>query len=250
MLLLSCMYFLTCCPGFFSHGEWQELQTIVDPALMQQCAMLPAIALQDRAPSTVKSYLWAFCRWRRWAESHQLSPLPARGAHITLYGAYLLHSANSASPINVAAAAITWAHGKAGAKDPTSSLLAQQIISGAHGILAAPTKKKQPWSPGEIQSVISILIKPDTDLATLQTVTLIVLGFCSFLRWDELHRLSRQCLQFFPTHIALHRRLEKQHPARRSLGLCFPYQVHIMSVGSARKVSVVRPSHRRPTVVL
>ena len=174
-----------------------------DPALKQLCATLPAIALQDRAPSTVRTYLRAFCRWSQWAKSHQLSPLPARGAHVALYVAYLMQTARSASPINVAVAAIAWAHEKAGAKDPTSSLLAQQIISGTRRILAAPTKKKQPLSPEEIRSIISNLITPDTNLATLQTVTLIVLGFCSFLRWDELHRLSRRCLQFFPTHMSL-----------------------------------------------
>ena len=51
--------------------------------------------------------------------------------------------------------------------------------------------------------LVEHLISPDVDLADLQVVTLIVLGFASFLRWDELSRLTPECLQFFPTHVSI-----------------------------------------------
>ena len=41
--------------------------SISDPALQELLKPLSTIALQDRAPSTVKTYLRAFCRCSRWA---------------------------------------------------------------------------------------------------------------------------------------------------------------------------------------
>ena len=74
--------------------------SISDPALQELLKTLSTIALQDRAPSTVKTYLRAFCRWSRWAKLHQFTPLPNRSTHIALYIAFLLQTARSTSHIN------------------------------------------------------------------------------------------------------------------------------------------------------
>lgn len=189
-------------PGWFSFGDWSELSAIPDGPLAELAQQLPRIVMSDRAPSTVQTYTRAFQRWKLWAGSHDLPPLPARAIHLCLYVAFLMQSARTFAPINCSMAAIAWAHEKAGLDNPTQSAVLQQTINGARRLLAAPVKKKKPLTPSNIRQIIEHFIQPSTDLAQLQTVTLIVLGFASFLRWDELHRLAPHSLRFFSTHMA------------------------------------------------
>ena len=190
-------------PGFFSHGEWKDLDNCDSPALQDLAKQLPGIALRDRAPSTVRAYTKAFQRWSEWAQSHSLSSLPASSAHLCLYVAFILQTARTAAPLNCFLAAIAWAHEKAGVDDPTQSPMVRQVANGARRILAAPIRKKKPLTSKDIKAIVDHFLSAEVDISDLQVVTLIVLGFASFLRWDELSRLTPDCFQFFPTHLSV-----------------------------------------------
>ena len=75
--------------------------SISDPALQELLKTLSTIALQDRASSTVKTYLRAFCRWSRsMGKIASIDPLPNRSTHIALYIVFLLQTARPTSYIN------------------------------------------------------------------------------------------------------------------------------------------------------
>ena len=200
---MCCELCLCSALGFFSHGDWAELSAISDPALSDLAAQLPSIVLCDRAPSTVKAYKLAYQRWSTWARQFQLSPLPASPGHVCLYYSFLLQTARTASPIVTAASAVSWAHEKAGLEDPNQSSIAQQVLKGARRILAQPCKKKDPITSEEVKKVVRHWITPQATMADVQAVTLIVLGFASFLRWDELSRLQRHHIVVQDTHAAI-----------------------------------------------
>jgi len=176
--------------GFFSKGEWQELKRIEHPELQALVQKMPGIVLRDRAPSTVKGYTRAVQRWCQWADKYKLNSLPARSTDICIYLTFLLQTARSPSPINLAVSALAWAHEKIGTEDPTSSPLVQQITRGARRILATPRQRRDPVTASQVKAIVDYwLNNPSLSLLDLQIVTLIVFGFASFLRWDELSRL-------------------------------------------------------------
>ena len=75
--LFSYIWSLASSIGFFSYGEWTELNYISDPALKHLLERLPSIALCGWEPSTVKMYTRLFFQWSAWAKSYSLSILPA-----------------------------------------------------------------------------------------------------------------------------------------------------------------------------
>ena len=85
----------------FSHGSWSELSEVTDPELKELAGALPLLALQGRAPTTVKKYAGAFCRWRRWAaeKSELTTSLPPKPIHIALYLSFLVQHSNTSTPI-------------------------------------------------------------------------------------------------------------------------------------------------------
>lgn len=196
---------VVCCLEFFHHGEWEDIQLAVaeHPQLRGLAEQLTDIVSNDRAPATNKKYLQAFARWARWASSFNIQSLPAKAANICLYFVYLAQSARTASPIKSAFYGIAWAHEKAGLPDPTWSPLLQQTKHGLERMLAHNPDKKLPLLASHVRQIVGRFIDPTTDLDILQTVTLITLGYASFLRWDELHRMVFSDVSFFEAHMSI-----------------------------------------------
>ena len=189
--------------GFFTQGRWEEIAAESDPALQKLASTLPGIVLSDRAQSTVSTYLAAFQRWEKWALSFKFSTLPAKPAHLCLYFASLIQSARTCSPVVSAAAAIAWAHEKAGVDDPTLDPLVQQVVKGARRMLAKPPTKKDPLTVEHIRVLMQHWCGPSATLMELQVVTLIVVGFTTFLRWDELSRLTARDIAVHDSHASV-----------------------------------------------
>ena len=187
-------------PEFFQHGPWEDCFRSTHPELQRLASMVPAVALADRASSTIKKYSGALGRYADWASHYDLPILPVRPADLVLYMMHLLQSAHTVSPIVSAMSAINWAHEKAGFDPVTSSPIVSQVYLGCQRLLATPASKKQPLSPDMVMSLVDQFLTPDVDLDTLQTLTLIVVGFSSFLRWDELHQIRIHQITFTSTH--------------------------------------------------
>ena len=81
--------------GLPSRGSWK----LHDPELKDLASHLPDTILHSRADSTVKKYLSAYRRWKKWAASHKLSVFPAKPHQFVLYLQYLGELTKSRSAV-------------------------------------------------------------------------------------------------------------------------------------------------------
>ena len=72
------MDFSCCSAELFSQGVWAEVKDTEDPELQQLAGKLPQTVMHNRADSTVRKYLSAYKRWKRWALEHSLPVMPAK----------------------------------------------------------------------------------------------------------------------------------------------------------------------------
>ena len=107
----------------FSQGVWAEVKDTEDPELQQLAGKLPQTVMHSRADSTVRKYLSAYKRWKRWALEHSLSVMPAKEHHVGLYLQHLANTVASKSAVEEACNSLPWAHCMAGFSLPTASLL-------------------------------------------------------------------------------------------------------------------------------
>ncbi len=92
-------------------GVWKTLSELQDPELRRSASALPDTVLRSRADSTTKKYLYAFQRWKVWAEARQeVSIHPVNGVHFALYLQHLAESIQSKSAVEEAVNAIGWVH--------------------------------------------------------------------------------------------------------------------------------------------
>ena len=103
---------------------------------------LPMVALRSKAPSTVKKYSGAFCRWKRWVQNKpEVSAFPATPLHVALYLSFLIQKAASSAPIQEAVNAMSWCHQLAVVDDPMQHPLVKNILASSKRILAKQPKK-------------------------------------------------------------------------------------------------------------
>ena len=118
-----------------------------------------------------------------------MSSLPASSGHTALYMVELLLSAETSAPVDAACVAITWAHRRACLRSPCDAALVRQTLLSRHRLLARPAQKKKPMPMSQIEQLVSHYDQPCISLLHLQMVTLILLGFHGFIRWDDMARL-------------------------------------------------------------
>ena len=190
--------------GVFSQGIWSDLASLQDPELRELSKTLPMTVLRSKAPNTVRKYSGAYLRWVRWAASKNgIKGLPASPIHVALYMNFLIQKANTATPVQEAVSAISWAHQLAVADDPTKHPLVQNTLAGAKRILAHSTAKKEPITVEMLGKLCEKLGGVDASLADVRTLAICLIGFAGFLRYDELARLRDTDLSMFPDHVEL-----------------------------------------------
>ena len=66
------------------------------------------LALQSRAPSTIKNYSGTFCHWKKWtAAKLEIGPnLPPKPIYIALYLSFLVQHCRSSAPLMEAVSAL------------------------------------------------------------------------------------------------------------------------------------------------
>jgi len=84
-IYLQCVVYQICFTGIRQEGTWKLIDELEDPELKVLASRLPNTILHSQAASTVKKYLGAFRRWKAWATSHNLVPVPAKPHELALY---------------------------------------------------------------------------------------------------------------------------------------------------------------------
>lgn len=172
-----------------------------DPELRQLAQALPSILVHDRAASTVSTYLGAYKSWKAWALRHNASVLPADSVTFALYVVSLIQEARSMSAVNSAVYGVNYVHKKSGYPEVSEHPVIKQLLDAAKRILARPPTRMKPLSIDQVRSLLTRL--GGGTVADLQLAALLALGFFGFLRWDDLHHLSVDSLNFGVSHVAI-----------------------------------------------
>ena len=110
------------------HGDQFE-----HPELRRVARALPAVLVQDRAATTVNTYL---CAYKSWASRNDAAFLPADPVVFKLYIMYLIQQTWLVSSVNSAVYGVSWVHKKSGYQDPSEYLVVKQVADAARRILA------------------------------------------------------------------------------------------------------------------
>ena len=186
-----------------------------NPEVRRLSQLLQSVILQDRATSTTLCYLRSAKRWTAWCESSGFSPLPAKPTAVALYLVHLMDRNLSKSSVSGAAYAISWLHRKFNVPNPVQSPLVNQTLAALQRLLARPNKKKKPLRTSQVKMLVERYGQENSTLPDLQMVTLITLGFCAFLRWDDLRRLRVSDLTFYRSHMTISLESRKNDQFRR-----------------------------------
>ena len=178
------------------------MHQIDDPELKELAESLPAIALQSKAPATVKKYAGGFSRWKRWAKSKPgVEAFPAKPFQFALYLAFLIQSSKTSAPVEEAVNSLSWAHQLAVVEDPTDHPLVKQVLAGAKRILAHRTIKKEPITPEILRRLYDTFVTPTAQLPIIRTMTICLLGYAGFFRFNELASIRECDIAFYDEHV-------------------------------------------------
>ena len=177
--------------GVLSQGSWLLLNELEDPELKVLARKLPNTILHSRADSTTRKYLGAFRRWKVWATSHNLAPVPAKPHEVVLYLQHLAKDTKSKFAAEEACHALAWVHSTAGLVSPPSHPFVKATLEGLQRSLAKPVVKKEPITLEMLEAMVDDANKSGS-LSDLRLVTACLLSFAGFLRFDEMINL-RPC---------------------------------------------------------
>lgn len=160
------------------------------------------ILIRSKSDNTVKSYFNSFKRWEKFIKSQGHNSLPAQPVHVALYLTHLINNDSTFHPIQNAVYGIKWAHEVNGLNDPTINSYVTSILDASKRI--AP-KKKQKKDPITTDVLIELCdyYKNSSDLLIIRDLTMMLLSFAGFLRFDELNSLRFSDIKVHETHIVL-----------------------------------------------
>ena len=182
---------------------WSALPSIDHVHLQVLADQLRRTVVFDKAPSTVKVYLMAFCRWSKWASAFHLPSFPAWPHDLALYLLHLAQTSVLHSSTSQASAALHWLKQKADTLDPTRHPLFTKLRLALVRLYSRPVQRCNPLTPVQFQQTITCLASSDASLEDLQTAAMFVMGFCGFMRWDNMSGLRSQDFSFSESHITV-----------------------------------------------
>ena len=171
--------------------------------MKELASSLSEVVFRGKAPSTVKRYSRAFTRWKKWASTkREVCVFPVNPFHLSLYLNYLVQKSASIAPVEQMVYAISWVHSIAVKDDPTEHALVKQVFAGAKRILAQPTSKKEPTAE-ILQALVTKFGNEEARLADICTLTICLLSFAGFLRYDEIANLKESDISIFEEYLEI-----------------------------------------------
>ncbi|CAL5224725.1 g7457 [Coccomyxa viridis] len=187
--------------------------------IQQLMHLMPGALSSARAASTMKRYCPSWGYFKEWCADYDLSFLPAAPLTVALYLLMLTQKANSFSIIKMASAAIAAFHSFASQPEVTTAPIVNAIREHAKRKLPDGVNKKEPLPWEKVEEVCKLLAERPASSGRLRNLSLaaaISLGFCGFLRYDDLSRLTVEQITVSPDLESLEIRLgtRKNSPYR------------------------------------
>lgn len=191
--------------NIFSVGFWSQVDQVRHPELKLLFQKLASTALQSKANSTVSKYAYAFKRFLLWTRKYSeiTTVLPCNELYISLYLQHLLDTVKHHSVIESALYGIKWAHKLAGVTDTCDSDIVRSVLEASKRILTRPIKKKDPVNPNIMHKLFEKFNKQGRSLKDLRLVTMCVLCYTGFLRYDELCSIRANNITFLEDHMII-----------------------------------------------
>ena len=172
------------------------------------CRRISAYMLHSKSDNTVKKYFSAFQKWNIFCKQQSYTPIPAEPIHIVLYLTKLLDAGSSAGVISTAIYSLKWAHSMNGLGDPTENGFIKNLNESAKRLRSTKVVKKDAIST-EMLIELCDLFKSNSDLLTLRDLSMILIGFAGFLRFDELVELRCCDIEFKGNFLSIQIRKSK-----------------------------------------
>ena len=176
---------------------------------------LKTTVLSSKAYSTSSQYHRAFRKWKEFAVCKlNETSFPADPFHVALYLQYLIEQAQSPSVIDSAFYGIKWANDMAGVPSPTDNSVVENVRSAAKTILGtAAVNRKEPIFSDLIRKIVS---QANLDNPVdLRNVTMCVLCFTGFFRFDDISRVRRSDISFHEGFMVIQVQKSKNDQLRR-----------------------------------
>ena len=150
--------------------------------------------------------MYAYKRYEKWASPiEELSVFPSNDLAVSIYVLSLIQAGKSISSIDQYLCATTWLHRTAGYMPPTNSNLVRTVREGAKRRLCKPSKQKEPITPDILKELqVSLLEgKKKMSLYNHRLMTLAVISYAGFFRYDEVLNLRREDVAFHNSYVAI-----------------------------------------------
>ena len=176
---------------------------------------LKTTVLSSKAFSTSSQYHRAFRKWKEFAVCKlNETSFPADPFHVALYLQHLIEQAQSPGMVDSAFYGIKWAHDMAGVPSPTDNPVVENVRSAAKRILGtAAINRKEPVSSNLIHKIVSHANLDNP--VDLRNVTIYVLCFTGFFRFDDISRVRRSDISFREGFMVIQVQKSKNDQLRR-----------------------------------
>ncbi|VDI23304.1 Hypothetical predicted protein [Mytilus galloprovincialis] len=176
--------------------------------------------VDSRIENTCKKYYSSFNRWTNSAIENSLNELPVEPVHIALYITKLIDEQCSPSVVNSAVYSIKWAHDINGFNDPTENSFVKYPLESAKRRNGRPVNKKDPVNNDMLIDLCS-MYTDSSDLLIVRDLTMILLSYSGFLRFDEISKLRCKDVSIFKDHLKLSFLIAKQTNTDKGMKFLF-----------------------------
>ena len=164
--------------------------------------------LCSKADNTNKKYFAHFNRFKSFCDSKGFPCKPADPIHVAIYMTHLLDMKASFHVISTAFYSIKWLHEINNLPDPTSNGWVKSLLEAGKRLNSIPVKKKDTVNTGMLISLCD-LFHETNDVLHLRDLSMILLGYAGFLRFNEISQLKCSDVEFKDDYLTLQIRKSK-----------------------------------------
>ena len=169
---------------------------------------MAAYMLDSKAEATNNKYFGHYKRFKSFCVSKGFSHKPADPIHVAIYLTHLLDSKVSFHVISAAFYSIKWFHVMNDLSDPTLNSWVKSLLEAGKRMNSVPVKKKDTINSEMLKDLCDMFSSTD-DVLHLRDLTMILLGYAGFLRFNEISELKCNDIQFKEHYIVLKIRKSK-----------------------------------------
>lgn len=164
--------------------------------------------VHSRADNTSRKYYFSFKRFENYCKLKGFCPKPANAIHVAMYITELLDNHVSFSVINAFFYSIKWMHKINDFQDPTENIFVKNLVDVAKRLRSRPVKKKDIINTEMLQN-LCVNYKDGNNLADIRDLTMILIGYAGFLRFNEISELKCNDIVFYDDYLVLKIRKSK-----------------------------------------